>query len=161
VNHEAQQYLALLDRRVALLGALAETLAASRQDIACLDVDGLQARISRQESLCQEVGTLDGQLDRLQEQCARTLHAGEAQFTGPDRAIFADELAGTQARMKRAQARVKALNQTHQALLRRCRRTAGALLNSYATFTATYVDPGREGLASRHQIAQQPSYGGL
>jgi hypothetical protein len=147
VSHETQQFLDLLDQRIVLLEALAETLAAARRDMVCLDVDGLEARIVQQESLCVAVGALDVQLDHLQRQCAtqvRECGAYHAQ-AGQDRAALAARLADTQLRMKTTQRKVQRLNQAHRMLLQRCRRTAGALLNSYATFTATYADPFRSG----------------
>jgi hypothetical protein len=50
-------------------------------------------------------------------------------------------LAEIRAKMQATQNRVKELNATHQLLLRRCRRTAGALLNMYAKFEVTYAKP--------------------
>jgi len=81
VNSETERYLELLDRRIGLLGTLAESLVQVRKDIVSLDVSGLEARISQQELLCRQVGALDGQLDKLQEQCARSLR-GSAEPAG-------------------------------------------------------------------------------
>jgi hypothetical protein len=148
VNNETQHYLELLDRRIVLLGTLAESLVEARKDIRCLDVTGLQAKISRQEYLCRQVGALDGQLNKLQEQYAARLRTSADDrgvngdvLDGNERKEIAARLAETRERMKSAQGRVKRLNTTHQELLRRCRRTAGALLNLYATFEATYSEP--------------------
>ena len=161
MNSEAERYLELLDRRIGLLGTLAESLAQVRRDIVCLDVNGLEARISQQEQLCRQVGALDGQLDKLQEQCATSLRAS-AEKAGGDgdgdglrgvaSEVLAARLTETRERMKSAQGRVKQLNATHQELLRRCRRTAGALLNMYGTFEATYADPLHAGHATRGRV---------
>jgi len=148
VNNETQRYLDLLDRRIGLLGTLAESFVAVRKDIVSLDVNGLEARIAQQQQLCQQVGALDGQLDKLQEHCASSLQAsaGKSGATGDgqagnEREALVERLAETRERMKSAQGRVKQLNATHQELLRRCRRTAGALQNLYGTFEATYAEP--------------------
>jgi hypothetical protein len=47
----------------------------------------------------------------------------------------------TAGRLSEIQSTVKQLNDAHQVLLRRSRRTVGALLNSYHSFAATYSDP--------------------
>ena len=44
-------------------------------------------------------------------------------------------------RLARVQANVMQLNDEHQALLRRSRRTVSALLNSYHSFAMTYSNP--------------------
>ncbi|MGA2420784.1 MAG: flagellar export chaperone FlgN [Candidatus Acidiferrum sp.] len=167
MKSETERYLELLDRRIGLLGTLAESLVQVRTDIVCLDVNGLEARISQQEQLCRQVGALDGQLDKLQEQCATSLRAsalaGNAGVPGgKEREMLAKQpstqLEETRERMKSAQGRVKQLNASHQELLRRCRRTTNALLNSYATFANTYADPWRAGralLGSSHENSRE------
>lgn len=160
VNSETERYLELLDRRIGLLGTLAESLVQVRQDIVSLDVNGLEARISQQEQLCRQVGALDGQLDQLQERCATSLRAsaekGEGKGAGHvergEREVLAARLTETRERMRSAQGRVKQLNATHQELLRRCRRTAGALLNMYGTFEATYAEPMHARQAARGRV---------
>lgn len=132
----------MLDRRIGLLGTLAESFVEVRADIICLDVSGLEARIAQQEQLCRQVGALDRQLDKLQEQCVTSLRTSTGR-SGSEREVVAARLVETGERMKSAQGRVKQLNATHQELLRRCRRTTGALLNLYSTFEATYSEPNR------------------
>jgi chromosome segregation ATPase len=152
VNNETERYLELLDRRIGLLRTLAESFVEVRADIICLDVSGLEARIAQQEQLCRQVGALDGQLDKLQEQCAASMRASSllasTDRSGSEREVVAARLAETGERMKSAQGRVKRLNATHQELLRRCRRTTGALLNLYSTFEATYAEP----FHARHSV---------
>jgi hypothetical protein len=156
-NGDAWRYLELLDRRIHMLGSLAEALTAARRDMVCLDVHGLAARIAQQENLCRQVRALDGQLDQLQRHCASQVRATSPSTScgtpvgGEETLELLRQLAQARERMKSAQDRVKALNQSHQALLRRCRRTTSSLLNSYATFatsTGTYPDPS-------HGTAQQ------
>ena len=149
MTSETQRYLELLDRRTALLGTLAEALTGARGDIVSLDVDGLEARIAKQEVICQEVSALDAELDRIHEQCTLQMQSARAASAGgasEGAAEFATKSAAEQLREARdrlqlAQTRVKQLNNAHQILLRRCRRTAHALLNSYAMFAGTYADP--------------------
>jgi hypothetical protein len=143
VNAEKQQYLGLLERRIELLGALAEALKASTADVVSLDIDSLESRIILQQQLCVEIHALGPQLDRVQRQCATYLQASgagrkDAAGSGEDARI-----SESIQRLRDVQASVKTLNSTHQALLRRSRRTVGALLNSYHTFAMTYADPGR------------------
>ena len=148
-NTDTQRYLDLLEQRIAVLGSLAEALTAARQDMVCLDVNGLEARIAQQQDLCWQVCALDIQLDELQTQCANRLAASGTPTCG-DNQELGRLLAQTRGLMKTAQGRLKALNTSHQALLHRCRRTTRALLNSYATFADTYGDPLPVGEYSHH-----------
>jgi hypothetical protein len=142
---DAQRYLELLDRRIEMLGSLAEALVMARQHMICLDIDGLEARIAQQEDLCRKVRAMDRQLDHLQEQCATKICLTGTESVANGVQDFAGRLQQARQRMKSAQERVKALNESHRALLRRCRRTTNALLNSYAMFAGTYADPWRAG----------------
>jgi hypothetical protein len=141
VSAETTRYLELLEQRIALLGSLADALMAARADVVSLDLDGLEARIADQERLCGEIRSLDAHIDRVQRQCAAHLAVGPAEST----TVAADHgnprLRETLDRLNEAQAGVKQLNDTHQVLLRRSRRTVGALLNSYHSFATTYSDP--------------------
>jgi hypothetical protein len=161
-SHDAQRYLELLDQRTGTLGALADTLAAARQHIIGLDVDGLEARIAEQESLCRQLLALDRQLDHLRERCTSRARSENAR-AGDDHDLreFAGRLADARERMQGAQARVKALNESHRVLLRRCRRTTSALRNSYATFAGTYRDPSRAAAFPPAHAAEHPPYGVL
>jgi hypothetical protein len=143
MNNETQRYLELLDQRIALLETLAKSLVDARQDVVGLDVNGLEARIAQQERLCEQVGALDGQLNGFAKQCLSTLPSeGAHQLQGKMENVgIRKRLAEIHAKMQATQNRVKELNATHQLLLRRCRRTAGALLNVYAKFEVTYAKP--------------------
>ncbi|MGA2812886.1 MAG: flagellar export chaperone FlgN [Candidatus Acidiferrum sp.] len=145
LNSDAHRYLELLDRRIETLGSLAEALLMARQHMICLDIDGLEARIAQQENLCRKVRAMDRQLDQLQEQCASKVGLLGTESAAHGVQEFAGRLELGRQRMKSAQERVKALNESHRALLRRCRRTTNALLNSYAVFAGTYADPRRAG----------------
>jgi hypothetical protein len=141
VTAETQRYLGLLEQRIALMGSLAESLSAASTGLVSFDLDGLESRIVEQERLCTDIRALDGQIDRVQRQCAAHLAAAAI----PDSLIAPDpdtrRLRETAGRLSKIQSTVKQLNHAHQILLRRSRRTVGALLNSYHSFATTYSDP--------------------
>ena len=141
MNSETKQYLELLERRIVLLGSLAEALVAARTDVVSLDIDGLESRIAQQERLCMEIRALDPQLDRVQRQCATHLGLASNGSTISASNTSSAQLTSTFERLHQVQATVKELNNAHQALLRRSRRTVGALVNSYRSFAMTYSDP--------------------
>jgi hypothetical protein len=141
VSAETTRFLELLEQRLTLLGSLATALTAARTDIVSLDINGLQARIAEQERLCAEIQTLDSQLDRIQRQCATHIGAGPSSAVGFAPNGDSSRCRETLDRLNRVQANVKRLNDEHQALLRRSRRTVSALLNSYHSFAMTYANP--------------------
>jgi flagellar FlgN protein len=141
VSAETKRYLELLEERLALLGSLATALTAARTDIVSLDINGLEARIAEQDHLCTEIRSLDLQLDRVQFQCITHLGKPSSQFVGSAAASDSIRHREILDRLTRVQANVKQLNDEHQALLRRSRRTVNALLNSYHTFAMTYSNP--------------------
>ena len=141
MSAETTRYLELLEERLALLGSLATALTAARLDIVSLDIDGLEARISEQDRLCAGIRSLDAQLDRVQLQCSAHLGLTSPQIReAPSDPAFIRRRE-TLDRLTRVQASVKQLNNEHQALLRRSRRTVNVLLNSYHSFAMTYSNP--------------------
>ncbi|MGB2592274.1 MAG: flagellar export chaperone FlgN [Candidatus Acidiferrum sp.] len=152
MSADTARFLELLEDRLALLGSLAEALTAARLDVMSLDIDGLEARIGEQERLCREIRSLDVQLDRVQRQCGEHVAgraAGGRDAAGDSETVRRRE---TLERLMRVQANVKQLNQEHQALLRRSRRTVNALLNSYHTFAMTYSNPSDERVAAGERL---------
>ncbi|HTQ60235.1 MAG TPA: hypothetical protein VMI32_08430 [Candidatus Solibacter sp.] len=141
MSAETTRYLQLLEERLALLGSLATALTAARLDIVSLDINGLEARISEQENLCNQIRSLDVQLDRVQRLCVAHIGAPSIQPAAAISDEFAVRRRAILVRLSRVQATVKQLNDEHQALLRRSRRTVSALLNSYQTFAMTYSKP--------------------
>ena len=145
MSAEATRYLDLLEERLALLGALATALTAARTDIVSLDITALESRIAEQDRLCTEIRSLDVQLDRVQSQCATHFSPPSMRGSVIVAGLAADSdfarRRETLARLARVQANVKKLNNEHQALVRRSRRTVNALLNSYASFAMTYSNP--------------------
>lgn len=151
MSAETTRFLGLLENRLALLGSLAEALSAARVDVVSLDITGLEGRIGEQERLCREIRMLDGELDRVQKQCGARVASGSnrasVDASAGTETLEAKRCRETMERLTRAQSKVKQLNQEHQALLRRSRRTVNALLNSYHTFAMTYANPADERVA--------------
>lgn len=143
MSAETTRYLELLEERLALLGSLAAALSAARTDIVSLDINGLEARIAEQEKLCTQIRLLDTQLDRVQRQCSSHIGGVSGKVFGSAQDSEITRRRETLNRLACVQASVKRLNEEHQALLRRSRRTVSALLNSYHSFALTYSDPSR------------------
>jgi hypothetical protein len=141
VTSETTRYLELLEQRIALLGSLAESLVAARTDVVSLDINGLESRITSQERLCSDIRSLDAQIDRLQRQCAAQLGVPSEKILTPGAHSDGQRMREILSRLQAAQTSVKQLNDAHQALLRRSRRTVGALINSLHSFAMTYSDP--------------------
>ena len=135
--------LELLERRIALLASLADTFMSARANLVSFDLGSLEARIADQERLCIDIHSIDARIDQIQRQCASQLAAVAPTNTSVIPAASPDHLRlrDTLARLQQVQARVKQLNNAHQILLRRSRRTVGALLNCYHSFATTYSNP--------------------
>ena len=139
---ETQKLLALFERRIALLGSLAEALSAASSSTVAFDINGLEARISEQERLCNQIRSLDSQLDVMQRRCAGQAAIGGISASVAPGVTDSTNLRNAAARLKDVQTRVKELNDAHQALLQRSRRTVFALLRSYHSFASgTYANP--------------------
>jgi len=136
MNSEATRYLELLEQRITLLDSLSETLTAARAAMISFDIDALESRVTQQQSLCREIKSLDEQVERLQYQCAAHLRLRGGQTTDDSQAKLGDALQ----RLHQAQAKVKQLNDVHQAILRRSQRTIVALLHSFRTFEGSYQE---------------------
>lgn len=137
---ETHRFLELLEQRIALLSSLAESLSTASTGLVSFDIDQLEFRIAEQERLCGDIHALDEQIDQVQRYCTTQLDAvvpHSRNEPDPD----ALRLRETAARLSEIQSTVKQLNAAHKILLRRSRRTVGALLNSYHSFAMTYSDP--------------------
>ena len=142
MNNDTQHFLELLEQRISLLGNLAVSLSAASTGLVAFDLDTIESRIREQERLCTDIRSLDGHIDAIQRRCSAHLkstspNSGASAASDPD----SPRLRETIARLASAQSAVRQLNAAHQSLLRRSRRTVGALLNSYHTFASTYSDP--------------------
>ncbi|HTT34027.1 MAG TPA: flagellar export chaperone FlgN [Methylomirabilota bacterium] len=148
MNPDTQRYLELLEQRISLLGSLAESLSAASKGFASFDFDTIEASITQQEKLCAAIRSLGPELDRVQQHCKAQLSL--APQTGSDSGRL--RLRETIARLNEIQSTVKRLNEAHQLLLRRSRRTVGALLNSYHSFAMTYSNPSSASASAEERL---------
>ena len=159
----AAPLLQLIEQRTALLAALAETFAAARLDVVRFDVSSLERRISEQDRLCSQIRSVDSTLDQMQRRCSAYLAAEQRDNSltvKQDNQKLRDALQ----RLQSIQETVKGLNDAHQLLLRRSRRTVSALLQSYQSLAqdaapVTYSDPACAAVSSRGVSAQNVSTG--
>ena len=141
----ATDLLQLIEQRIALLASLAETFAAARLDVARFDVSSLERRIAQQDRLCSQIRAVDSTLDEMQRRCSAYLTLAERESSLSAKRER-HELRGALQRLQAVQEAVKKLNDAHQILLRRSRRTVSALLQSYKSLAqhsapVTYSDP--------------------
>ena len=141
MSADTTRYLDLLEQRIVLLGSLADALVSAGASISAFDIDGLEARIATQQQLCAEISALDSQIDVVQRHCAEQVVSPSTNKISPATTPENSPMRQTLARLQAVQSSVKQLNEAHKILLRRSRRTVGALLNSYHTFAVTYADP--------------------
>lgn len=145
MKSESQRYLALLEQRLSILEALSKTLEASRSEFIAMDLQAMQARIQEQERFCGEIKTLDHHITSAQVRCAQA--AGVAPraneicwpHTAPGEAGLSERIRETMQRVAAAQVELKRLNDAHQAMLRRTRRSVGVLLNFFHSFEPSYA----------------------
>ncbi len=148
MSAETTKFLELLEERLSLLNSLASALTDARTDIVSLDITSLEARIAQQEKLCAQIRNLDLQLDRVQSQCNKHLAPAASHLLSPSINPNSIRCRETLDRLSRVQANVMQLNDEHQALLRRSRRTVSALLNSYHSFAMTYSNPSHQSVST-------------
>lgn len=148
---ESTRYLKLLERRLDLLGTLTEVLRRSRNDFIAVDLGAMERRIAEQEQVCTQIRLLDAEISSVQARCSE--HAGLRPCSGmiswpgsPDGDTRQDDQIRTMLdRIGTAQAELKKLNDAHQAMLRRSRRTVQVLLNLFNSFAPTYSVPASVG----------------
>ena len=133
VETAAISILEFVEQRTALLQALSEALSAAGASVTSFDLDGLEARIAQQQQLCAKIAGLDRQVNAVQK---RILLAGSSSSPALQQATV---------RLREAHSRVRFLNEQHQLLLHRSRRTVNALMRCYQTFAAdVYENPARQ-----------------
>jgi hypothetical protein len=145
MSAESERYLRLLERRLALLGSLSQTLADSRSDFIALDLDGIRGRIQEQEQFCMQIRALDNDITQAQLRCAKL--AGVPSMSGeicwPEGAsndpALGEKIHNTMRRITIAQGNLKRLNDAHQALLRRSQGTIRILTNLFQSHAPTYA----------------------
>ena len=154
----ATDLLQLIEQRIALLASLAETFAAARLDVARFDVSGLERRIAEQDRLCSQIRAVDSTLDQMQRRCSAYLAVTPAENSLTAKQDH-QKLREALERLQSVQETVKRLNDAHQILLRRSRRTVSALLQSYQSLAqdrapAAYSDPAcAAGVSARSVLA--------
>jgi len=146
MKHEVQQYLELLERRLATLRLLAADLDESRSAYVTLDLRSMHQHITRQETLCTEIRLLDAELQNMKEKLRRLAAAGEMPSSLSDLEAQLDPASGRQLHLlmgglKAIQADVRRLSRVHSELLRRSRRSVNVLLNFLAHYSGTYPLP--------------------
>ena len=147
VKSESTRYLGLLERRLTLLDSLSRTLAESRNQFISMDLEAIGGRIAEQEQLCAQIRSLDTEITSAQVRCAE--RAGVRPCT--DAISWLDPRDGdvgqneqirlTLSRVAAAQVELKRLNDAHQAMLRRSRRTVNVLMNLFNSYAPTYDAP--------------------
>jgi hypothetical protein len=146
MNHEVQQYLKLLERRLATLRLLAADLDESRSAYVTLDLRAMHQHIARQENLCTEIRLLDTELQNMKGNLRGLVASGEMPSTIGQLEAQLDPMSARQLHLllgglKTIQADVRRLSRVHSELLRRSRRTVNVLLNFLAHYSGTYPLP--------------------
>jgi chromosome segregation ATPase len=146
MKREVQQYLELLERRVATLRLLAADLDESRSAYVTLDLRAMHQHIARQETLCTEIRMLDTELQNMKEQLRHLVATGEMPATMSELEAQLDPASARQLHLllgglKTIQADVRRLSRVHSELLRRSRRTVNVLLNFLAHYSGKYPLP--------------------
>ena len=145
MNTESERYWRLLERRLSLLDALTKTLAESRADFIALDLEAIRGRIREQEQFCGQIRALDQDISQAQVQCARLAGvpsaSAEIRWPAPPgtEPALAEKIHETMRRVAAAQGKLQQLNNAHQAMLRRSRRTVHVLLNLFQSHAPTYA----------------------
>jgi hypothetical protein len=145
MNTESERYWRLLERRLSLLDALAKTLAESRADFIALDLEAIRGRIREQEQFCGQIRALDHDISQAQVQCARLagIPSASAEIRWPavpgTERVLEEKIRETLRRVAAAQGKLQQLNNAHQAMLRRSRRTVHVLLNLFQSHAPTYA----------------------
>lgn len=142
---------------MALFDSLAKALAESRTDFVAMDLQGIERRIAEQEQLCGQITSLDAEITRAQMRCVEQTgtRAQTSAIARPGELYDADSseerIRATLGRVAEAQAKVKKLNDAHQAMLRRSRRTVNTLLNFFNSYATTYGTPAPSVTGTLHE----------
>lgn len=158
MTSESTRYLKLLERRLDLLGALSDTLAKSRTDFVSMDLSAMEQRIAEQEQFCKQIRSLDADITNAQVRCAQSAGLRPCTdaiswppATGGD--VRQDEqIQITLGQIAAAQVELKRINDSHQAMLRRSKRTVQVLLNLFNSFAPTYSAPGAVGTTYEERV---------
>src|ERR1700682_5367210 len=125
MSKDANRYLELLEQRTALLQSLSDALHAARAAVVTCDIAGFETRITQQESLCQEIERRNGELRVAQQKVGVSVSLCKPR----ENREWNQRLWNSLERLQIVRESVKRENECHQALVRRSKRTAPALLN--------------------------------
>jgi len=138
---ESFQIVQLLDERIHMMNAIADSVVLAGTAISACDIDGLEERIRNQESLCSKIKDLDARLESLQSR-QQTRDQQSKTFWLSVVPAENDSLRIAMGRLREAHIRVKTLNAVHTELLRRSRRTVRALAQAYQSVSSEiYSNP--------------------
>lgn len=146
MKREVEQYLELLERRLATLRMLATDLDESRSAYVTLDLQAMHQHIARQENLCAQIRMLDAELQGMKEKLRALAATGEIPATLNELEAQLDPASARQLHLlmgglKAIQSDVRRLSRVHSELLRRSRRSVNVLLNFLAHYSGTYPVP--------------------
>jgi hypothetical protein len=146
MKYEVQQYLDLLERRLATLRMLAADLDESRSAYVTLDLRAMHQHTARQENLCTEIRMLDTELQNMKDRLRGLVATGEVPATLDELEAQLDPMSARQLHillggLKAIQVDVRRLSRVHSELLRRSRRSVNVLLNFLAHYSGTYPLP--------------------
>lgn len=146
MKREVQQYLDLLERRLATLRMLAADLDESRSAYVTLDLRLMHQHIAHQENLCSEIRMLDTELQNMKDKLRGLVATGEMPSTLGELEAQLDPMSARQLHLlmgglKAIQADVRRISRVHSELLRRSRRSVNVLLNFLAHYSGTYPIP--------------------
>lgn len=145
MKSESRHYLELLERRLEMLDSLAKALVGARSDFIAMDLEAIRGRILEQEQFCAQIRALDNDITRAQVRCAKLsgVRACTNEISWPDSAGseqgLGEQIRATMRRVAAAQMELKRLNDAHQAMLRRSRRSVHVLLNLMHSYAPTYA----------------------
>jgi hypothetical protein len=143
MNREISVYASLLEKRAQMLRAVSAALQNSQNAVVELNLAQIYRHTAEQENLCAGLQKLDQEIRTVRQAIAVLLRAGgsdqnpkrllrEVDETVADRLRLAvDELAAVQAEVRR-------LNRVQSGLLRRSRKSIGAMTNFMADCLETY-----------------------
>lgn len=143
---DSARYLKLLEHRLGLLSALTDVLRQSRDCFVLTDLSAMERSIAEQAQLCARIRLLDTEISSTQARCAERI--GQAAPAGtigsptlPDAHSGHEQIRVVLSRIAAAQSELKKINDAHQSMLRRSRRTVQVLLNLFDSFAPTYSAP--------------------
>jgi hypothetical protein len=127
----------LVERRLALVGNLAESLELSRQALVRNDAEAIARGAAHQAELCRQWGLLESELRRVADRRSHMLSTGTP-GSSPD----LERSARLQAEWETLGARIRYLTRVHWSLLRHLQRSLAVLNRVVDSCASTYTpDP--------------------